>query len=308
MWFLLLSSLPLTSAGAEEVSMFSMNSPTASKRIEKGYFSLVYRGFGSRQADKIERDELLGFHFLIDTDCLSHGVRSLITENQKAGISAPEALKKAKAQHVKVLQGIFDRVESTRHLYENCNNKSKLAQSAGVSNPESHFIFTSPRLGVARMYGPIVMVIEETRPRGMDLNAIARDAKYYTVSRFLKNISDLGFKLILADYVADRDEYVLPSYLSPRDVTGMIVHSPSPVVIGGRLAVPPPAIRRVYRKYNRLGAMVIDVRDGKDRLIARLCASPSAAVIDPSETMSPEKLPSSVLAAWDSFVSARRHK
>ncbi|NCB38014.1 MAG: hypothetical protein EOM80_04520 [Erysipelotrichia bacterium] len=304
--FVLVQTCLASQLFAESVTMYTMNSPMAIKRISNGHFSLLYRGFGSRKADKIERDELLGFHFLIDTDCLSHGMRALITENQKNGMQADEALRAARRQHVTVLRDIFKRIESTRLLFENCANKSQMTSQSGIINPESHFIFTSPRIGVARFYGPIVMVIEEKTPRGMDLNGIARESKYYSVGRFLRNLSDFSFKQILADYVADRDEYVIPSFLSPQDVSGLIVHAPSPVVIGNRIAIPPPAIRRVYRKYNRLGAMTIDVLDGKDRLIARLSASPSAAVIEASEVLSHEVLPSYIQLAWDKYVKTLR--
>jgi hypothetical protein len=153
-----------------------------------------------------------------------------------------------------------------------------------------------------------VLVIEEARPRGMDLNSIARDSKYYTVARFLKNLAEFQFRSILSDYVADRDEYVLPSYLSPNDVKGLIVYDPSPIVIANRLVIPPPPVRRVYRKQFEKGAMAIDVYDAKDRLIARLCASPSAATIDESIERSPEKLPDEIQAAWNAYAEKLRRR
>ncbi len=290
---------------ADTISMFTMNSATALQRIRNGFFSVMYRGFGSRKAGEIERDELLGFRFMLDIPHQSRGLRNLIEENQNAGLAPDEALKKAKTQQTRILQKIFSTVDSTKELYENRRGKFD-ASKAGVPDPETHFLFASPRIGVARMYGPIVLVIQETRARGMDLNGIARDARYYSLARFLKNIGDADFRMILADYVADRDEYVIPSYINPMDVSGLIVHSPSAVVIGNRVAVPPPAVRRVYRKYHRKGALAIDVFDGKDRLIARLCAAPSAADIESDEVRSPDKLPPYIQDAWNNYVKTMR--
>ena len=290
---------------ADTISMFTMNSATALQRIRSGYFSVVYRGFGSRRSGEIERDELLGFRFLLDTTHQSRGLRNFVEASEKAGMSPEEALKAAKKQQTVLLQKIFNTVASTKDLYENRPGKFE-ASKAGVPDPETHFIFASPRIGVARMYGPIVMVIEETRPRGLDLNGIARDARYYSLARFLKNIGDHDFRMILADYVADRDEYVIPSYIEPVDVSGLIVHGTSPIVIGGRLAVPPPPIMRVYRKYRRKGALTIDVLDGRDRLIARLCASPSAAEIGPDEPRSAAKLPTFIEKAWNDYLKTIR--
>ncbi len=292
----------------ETPTMYVMNSETAMNRIRKGFFDQVYRGFGARKADRIGRDELLGFHFLLDTDCQSHGLRTLIKKHEMAGRPSAEALDLARREHVQVLRQTFTKLESLRNLFENYNGKAEMLEKTGIPDPESHFIFTSPNLGVAKFYGPIVLVIEETRPRGMDLNSIARDSKYYTVARFLKNLAEFQFRSILSDYVADRDEYVLPSYLSPADVKGLIVHDPSPIVIANRVVIPPPAVRRVYRKYMRKGAMTIDVLDGKDRLIARLSASPSATDIEESIERSPEKLPADIAAAWNAYVEKLRRR
>lgn len=285
-----------------------MNSLGALRRIRNGKFSVLYRGFGSRKAGEIDRDELLGFRFLIDTPHQSRGLRSIVLELEKNGASPDEAFKKARGQQTKILQKIFNAANSAKELYINARGKSFEAAKAGIPDPETHFIFCSSNLGVARMYGPIVMVIEETRPRGMDLNGIARDARYYSLSRFLKNIGDLDFRMIMADYVADRDEYVIPSYLLPVDVSGMIVHSTSPVVIGNRLALPPPAVRRIYRKYRNKGALIIDVLDNKDRLIARLCAAPSLAIVKADTPRSPMPLPDYIKKAWDNYVKSIRTK
>lgn len=293
---------------SDTISMFTMNSPTALRRIRNGTFSIMYRGFGSRKPGEIDRDELLGFRFLLDIPHQSRGLRSLIAANEKAGMSPEEALKKGKAQQAKILQKIFTTMASTKELYENRRGKSFEAAEAGVPDPETHFLYCSSRIGVARMYGPIVLVIEETRPRGMDLNSIARDARYYSLARFLQNISDLDFRMIMADYVADRDEYVIPSYINPVDITSLIVHSTSPVVIGNRLALPPPAVRRIYRKYRHKGAMRIDVLDKKHRLIARLCAAPSQAGIEPGETRSPQALPKYIREAWNDYLKTVRRK
>ena len=300
---LICMAAPLSAASynADTISMFTMNSATALQRIRSGYFSVLYRGFGSRRSGEIERDELLGFRFLLDTTHQSRGLRNLAEACEKAGMSPEETLKNAKKQQTVLLQKIFNTVASMKDLYENRPGKFE-ASKAGVPDPETHFIFAAPRIGVARMYRPIVMVIEETRPRGLDLNRIARDARYYSLARFLKNIGDRDFRMILADYVADRDEYVIPSYIEPVDVTGLIVHGTSPIVIGGRLVVPPPPIVRVYRKYRRKGAMTIDVLDGRDRLIARLCAAPSAAEIGSDEPRSIEKLPLFIEKAWNDYL------
>ncbi len=308
-----MAAVPALPAGArlapfEIPTMHAMNSKTAMERLRKGFFDQVYRGFGTRKADRIGRDELLGFHFLLDTDCQSHGLRSLIKKHEMAGRPSAEALDLARREHVQVLRQTFAKLESLKNLFENYKGKAEMLEKTGMPDPESHFIFTSPNLGVAKFYGPIVLVIEETRLRGMDLNGIARDSKYYSIARFLKNLAEFQFRSILSDYVADRDEYVLPSYITPGDVKGLIVHEPSPVVIANRLVIPPPAVRRVYRKRMRNGAMTIDVVDGKDRLIARLSASPSAAVVEPTMERSPEKLPDDVAEAWKSFVEKIRRR
>lgn len=310
--FLLLSLLtPVISWAApgyeaDAISMFTMNSATALRRIKNGMFDIMYRGFGSRKAGDIDKDELLGFRFMLDTVHQSRGLRNLVEKYEQAGLKPEQAFDKARLEQAKILKTIFKTAESTNELYENRRGKSFEAIKAGVPDPETHFLFCSPRIGVARMYGPIVLVIQETRARGLDLNGIARDARYYTLARFLKNIGDLDFRLILADYVADRDEYVIPSYIRPMDISGLIVHSNSPVVIGNRVAIPPPAIRRVYRRHNRKGAMVIDVFDGKDRLIARLTAAPSAADIENNTPRSPEKLPDYIQNAWNDYVKTLR--
>lgn len=300
---------PLSAASydSETISMYTMNSASALKRINSGSFSVIYRGFGSRKPGEIERDELLGFRFMLDITHQSRGLRNLVATNEKTGLSPAEALKTAKKQQTVLLQKIFTTFAANKDLYENRPGKFE-ASKTGAPDPETHFIFASPRIGVARMYGPIVMVIEETRPRGMDLNTIARDARYYSLSRFLKNVGDRDFRLILADYVADRDEYVIPSYIEPIDVSGMIVYGTSPIVIGGRLAVPPPPIQRVYRKYYRKGALTIDVFDGRDKLITRLCGAPSAAEIGAKEVRSPAKLPTFIDKAWNDYLKTIRSK
>jgi hypothetical protein len=302
------ADLMAQSYDANTISMFTMNSATALRRIKNGHFSIMYRGFGSRKAGEIDRDELLGFRFMLDLTHQSRGLRTLIEKHEKASMSPEQAFEKARLEQTKILQRIFTSVDSTNELYENRRGKSFEAVKAGFPDPETHFLFCSARIGVARMYGPIVMVIQETRPRGMDLNGIARDARYYNLSRFLKNIGDLDFRMILADYVADRDEYVIPSYIRPMDVSGMIVHNTSPVVIGNRVAIPPPAVRRVYRKYRRMGAMTIDVLDGKDQLIARLTPALSAAGIEADTPRSPESLPDYIQKTWDSYIKTLRSK
>lgn len=303
--FICVEAVQARNYDADSISMFAMNSASAADRIRRGRFSVLYRGFGSRKAGEIDKDELLGFRFLLDTPHQSWGLRKLIEDNRKAGLSAEAVLSEAKKQHSRMLMGFFSTIEATKELYENRPGKYE-ASKAGLLDPESHFLFLSPRIGVARMYGPVVMVVQETRPRGMDLNGIAKDAKYYSVARFFRNFVDGRFRMILADYVADRDEYVIPSYILPVDVSGLIIHSTSPVVIGGRIAVPPPAVRRVYRKYRRNGAQIIDVLDGKDRIIARLAAAPSAETIAADEAKSPEKLPDYIAKAWNDYLKTIR--
>jgi hypothetical protein len=86
--------------------------------------------------------------------------------------------------HARTLIDIFDTIESSKELYLNEKNKDKNTKDKNLLIAESHFIFTSPNIGVARFYGPIVMVIEEKgSPRGMDLNSIAKDSKYYSAAR-----------------------------------------------------------------------------------------------------------------------------
>ncbi len=290
------------------ISMFTMNSATALARLRKGYFSLIYRGFGSRKAGQIEHDELLGFRFLLDTPIQSWGLRALIEKHEKSGLSSAAAWEKAKAEHTKLLQGFFQTFEDTRHLYENSRDKVKERVRAGTIDPEQHFVFTTPLLGIAKLYGPVVLVMRETRPRGMDLNSIAKDSRYYTLARLLRNIAEGQFRSVVADYFADRDEYVIPSYILPMDVIGLIVHDPSPMVIAGRIAVPPPAIRRVYRKNRTGGQTVIEVYDGQDRLVARLSPGPGGENIYPADVRSPEKLPKAIEACWQDHLKSIRQK
>lgn len=269
-FFICAESVQARNYDADSISMFAMNSATAADRIRKGRFSVLYRSFGSRKAGEIDKDELLGFRFLLDTPHQSWGLRKLIEDNRKSGLSAEEALAEAKRQHSRFLMQFFQSLATAKELYENRPGKHE-GFKVGLPDPESQFLFLSPRIGVARIYGPIVMVIQETRPRGMDLNGIAKDARYYSVARFFRNFIDGQLKVILSDYVSDRDEYVIPSYLLPVDVSGLIVHSNSPVVIGKRIAVPPPAVRRVYRKYRRNGAQVI-FNVGISAVFSRFCA------------------------------------
>lgn len=294
---------PLSAYDADTVTMYEMNSPTAMKRIGDGCFDVIFRGFGSRKKKLIDKDELLGFHFLLDTDCMSWGLRALTSKYQKEGLEFKAALKKAKKAHTRQLIDLFRHYASRKTLYE---NKPLSECNADKINHESHFIFTSPNIGVAKMYGPIILVIEEKRFRGMDLNGIAKDSDYYTFSRLLKNVTRGRLKVILADYFADRDEYVIPSFVSPQDISGLIVHTPSPIVIGNRIAVPQPAVKRVYRKHYVKGAMVIDVFDGKDRLIKRLTTASSASKNLKSGEMSKEELPQFISEAWEKYVSKRR--
>jgi hypothetical protein len=52
--------------------------------------------------------------------------------------------------------------------------------------------------------------------------------------------------------------------------------------------------------------MVIDVFDGKDRLIARLTPAPSAADIENDVPRSTEKLPDYIKTAWNDYVKTLR--
>lgn len=299
---LLLSFLvPSFGYDAETITMYKMNSATAFKRIKKGYFKTVFRGFGTRDKQLIHRDELLGFHFMLDTDVQSWGLRKLLTKYKKKGLSSKVALQKARKDHSKQLVELFKTMTSTKELYENRANKKKW-------NYESHFIFTSPRIGVAKFYGPIILVVEEKRPRGMDLNSIAKDSKYYNFARFIKNFFTAKHKLIISDYFIDADEYVIPSYISPRDVSGLIVHNSSPVVIANRIAVPQPSLKRVYKKRYINGLMVIDVFDKEDLLIERLTTANSSFTKIKNVRRSKEKLPSYIRKAWNRYVLKRRQK
>lgn len=282
----------------EPPTMLAMNSPFARSRIEKGFFSPVYRGFGQRTAAAIAVNEVLGFRFLLDADCQSLALRELVQANVASGCAPAEALRRARVAHVGMLQREFRDMAALANLYENHPRKDEA--------PERHFLFTTPHRLIACSYGPVVLTIEETRPRGLDLNGCARDARYYTVARVLQNLANLRWHSIVADYVADRDEYVIPSYIPACDITGMIVHEPSPVVIAKKLAVPPPRIMRIYRRRFVAGAAVIDVLDGRERLIARLSAVPSRSTPEPGELRSDQSLPPGVAAAWAGYLATRR--
>lgn len=281
----------------EPPTLFVMNSPGAMTRIGKGFFQPVYRGFGQRTPLSVAQNELLGFHFLFDTDCLSSAMLALWKQQQQS-LGAEQALQKAKEQHLEVLKLEFTRLESVTHLYENTKRKNL--------EIESHFLYSTPHLALARFYGPVVMVIEELRPRGLDLCGIARDSKYYTMARFLRNVATLNPGGILGDYVMDRDEYVIPSFISPEDVTGLIVYEPSRLVMKKKYPVLPPRVARVYRKRQDQGFMVIEVFDAQDRLIERLSDSPTAASPDPTMKRSPEKLPEAISVAWREYTLQKR--
>jgi hypothetical protein len=300
--FLFLSANPApaepATAGFEPPTLYVMNSPQAKDRIAKGFFKPVFRGFGSRTAVEIAKNELLGFHFLFDTECLCTPMLALVKQHQAQGKTAEQALRKAKEEHLEVLKKEFDRMDSLAKLYENYPGKD--------IGEELSFLFTTPHLAIAACYGPVVLVIEECRPRGLDLNGIARDAKYYSFKRVLENVARLRWKSIAADYVLDRDEYVIPSFIPSEDINGMIIYEPSKVVINQRLPLVPPKVRRVYRKHQEQGATVIDVFDGQDRLIERLSATPWSTPVDPNLKRSPEKLPPAVAEAWKNHVTKRR--
>ena len=292
-------------AVGDEVTMYVMNSSTAKKRIQNGKFSVVYRGFGSTRPERLEQDELLGFKFLIGTDCDSHGVRSLQNKYKKSGLSSSQAQKKARKEHTRLLIKYFNKHKKVKNLYENYKNKSQTLKASGEINPESHFIYTTPHLGIARLYGPVVMVIEEMRPRGMDLNGIAKDSNYYSLAQILKNVSNLSFKCIVSDYVADRDEYVIPSFLPSRDIKSLIIYKPNKISKKGIII---PRVKRIYKKHYKNGRMIIDVLDHKDRLINRLSAHPTKSVITPKNSKSATSLPTSIQAEWTNYVKSLRKR
>ena len=68
------------------------------------------------------------------------------------------------------------------------------------------------------------------------------------------------------------------------------------------------AVKRIYRKYTYNGATVIDVVDKNDALIARLSASPSAAVVSPTTKRSNEKLPDCIQKVWNDYIARLRRK
>ncbi|RCK79870.1 MAG: hypothetical protein OZSIB_4024 [Candidatus Ozemobacter sibiricus] len=289
---------PLGGAQAfEPPTMLVMNSPTAKARIEKGAFRPVFRGIGLRTPLEIAKTELLAFRFLLDTDCLSTTLRELVQANLARGMAPDAALLKAKQDNLEVLKKEFTTMASTEKLYENAPGKDCV--------PEYSFLFTTPHLALAACYGPVVLVIEEVRPRGLDLNGIAQDAHYYSIGRFLQNLANLRLKSIGADYLLDRDEYVIPSFIPPEDITGVIVFAPSKIVVNKRLPLIPPKVMRVYRKRHLQGTTVIDVFDGKDRLIERLSLAPAGLALDPEQARSPERLPTAIAEAWKQYVAKR---
>ncbi len=283
----------------EPPTLAVMNSPKAKERIGKGMFQTVFRGMGKRTPEQIAVNELLCFHFLFDTECQCGTLRTLVNKFLKEGLAPAEALLKAKVAHLEVLKKEITKMESLKDLYENYPHKSV--------ETEDCFLFTTPHLAIARTYGPVVMVIEENNPRGLDLNGIAKDSKYYSFGRALQNLAALRWKSIVADYIADRDEYVIPAFIPNEDITGIIVYEPSNVIVMKNLPLVQPGIQRVYRKHFERGIMVIDVLDSQDRLIERLCASPNAPPPDGSVKRSSEKLPPAIRAAWKDYVRQRRH-
>lgn len=291
--------LVLAPAVADDLpTMFVMNSPTAKARIDKGFFRPVFRGMGLRTPLEIAKNELLGFRFMLDTEPLSFKVLEMVKANQARGMTPEAALNRAKKEHLEVLKHEFDTMASTAKLYENQPGKDCTA--------EGSFLFTTPHLALAACYGPVVLVIEEARPRGLDLNGVAKDARYYSIGRFLRNLADLRFKTIVADFLLDRNEYVIPSRIPSDDITGMVVYGPSKVVVNRRLPLVPPKAVRVYQKRRIDGGIVIDVFDDQNRLIERLSPTPWSTPVEPTQVRSPERLPAPIAEAWKNYVAKRR--
>lgn len=289
------------------ISLCKMNTPTGLARIRNGYFRTVFRGFGSFTDGLVPENELQGFRYLTQTDCLSRGLTELIQKKTVLEDSQIDRLEKAKVEHAEFLLKNFCGLDTLKNFYENRPGKWKALASSGLFDSEPHFIFSSPHLAVAKLYGPVVMIIQESSPRGIDLNSMAYDQDYYSSSRLLRNIIRQEWGILLADHLEDLGEYVIPSFTTPEDVRGILVYNPSPIKIGSHLLMNPEApLLRVYRKYHRKGSMVIDIFDGKFSLIARLSANPRAAVIEKQERRSLSPMPGVVALAWETILKGQK--
>ena len=309
------SGLPLVFRG-DQVSLFDLNTAEGKKRIQSGAFSELHRGSGAFNPAAHAEAELQAFRNLLGEDILSYNLRQLYA-SLAAGEDPAAAYRMAKQAHAKIIAGHFEdgNAAQRKAIFQDLFANEGRRASTDNYNHEADFIFATKRADIAGCYGPVVVVIRERQPRGLDLNRIAAASKYYNAGRFFKNAIRLRWKTMVGDYILDDDEYLLPSYVSAAEVSGIVVRSPKAKVISSHVAAAdkdfsialkaPPILRR-YEKKMAGGFLTIDVFDGKNQLIAHLSESQDA---EPPAGMqkSPETLPAPIQTAWNAYLQKVRH-
>ncbi len=310
-----------TIVAEDRVSLYDLNAPEGKKRIDSGFFSEVYRGTGAFEPSAHAAAELQAFRHLLGEDEMSFNLRQLYKAAVPVMGDLGKAYKAAKREHARIISSHFtadDGADSTagqaagragifRDLFANEGQRA-----AGDSyNHEADYVYATRRADVAGCYGPVVLKIREKAARGLDLNKIADSYKYYGTARFLKNAIRLRWKTMLGDYILDKDEYLLPSFVPASEITGFLARSPKARVVKSHIdaadkdfsiALKAPPVLRRYEKSMIRGYIVIDVFDGEDGLIARLSESPDDTPGPANVKKSSQTLPDSVSAAWNEHM------
>ncbi|MFZ2957738.1 MAG: hypothetical protein WA705_12695 [Candidatus Ozemobacteraceae bacterium] len=296
-----------------QITLFDLNPPEGKKRISSGFFREVYRGMGAFEPSAHAAAEIQAFKHLLGEDVMSYNLRQLFSANFSNIPQTAEAWKAAKAQHAQIIFKHFEEADSQkrsgmfRDLYSN-EGKRLVGDDY---NQEADYVYATKRWDIAGCYGPIVLAIREKTPRGLDLNKIAKDYKYYSAARFFRSAIQTRWKTMLGDYILDDEEYLLPSYVSSAEIVGFVARSPNTKVVKTHvdaadkdfcIAFKAPPILRAYEKKMMKGYLVIDVFDGKKGLIQRFSESPDNTEVDETVQKSSEKIPETISAAWNEYL------
>ncbi|MBF0502291.1 MAG: hypothetical protein HQM09_19275 [Candidatus Riflebacteria bacterium] len=294
------------------ISLYDLNAPTGKQRIDSGFFNEVYRGTGSFDAAGHAAAEVQAFKNLLGDDVMSFNLRKLYGACLASFQDPSRAYREARIRHAGMIGQQFETDESQhrpsifRDLFAN-----EGGNNADDYNHEADYIYATHRADIAGCYGPIVLTIREKIHRGLDLNQIADTFKYYSKVRLLKNAISLRWKTMLGDYVLDRDEYLLPSYLSSSDIVGFVARSPKAMVINRHvtaadkdfsIALKAPPVIRSYVKQMVGGYLVRDVFDVKNALINRFSESPENTPLDEKVQRSADTIPEPIQIAWNDYL------
>jgi hypothetical protein len=299
-----------------QVSLLDLNTPAGKKRINSGFFRQVYRGMGAFEPSAHAAAELQAFKHLLGEDIMSYNLRQLYNANFSNFETSDQAWKAAKQQHAGIIQRHFSvtdpmaRSPLFHDLFSNEGNRI----DPDSYNHEADYIYATRRADIAGCYGPIVLTIQEKTPRGLDLNPIAREYRYYSAARFLKNSIKGRWKTLLGDYLLDDEEYLLPSYVTSSEVVGFLARSPRAKVVKTSVAAADkdfaiafkaPPVLRAYEKRMIGGYLVIDVFDADRKLITRLSESIDHTPVADKTPLSAEKLPDAIQSAWKQYLSRK---